>query len=85
MTISFPEKGGGMYTIRFQVGTKRAQFKGAPEASFGIMAGPDGVEVLGNELAIANARKTARQAGRNSHVIPLKIVSYEAKVEKIKD
>lgn len=85
MAVSFPEKGGGIFTIRFQVGTKRAQFKGAPGASFGVMAGPDGVEVLGDEKSIEAARAKAKEAGRNSHVIPLKFVSYEEKVEMVKD
>jgi len=85
MAVSFAEKGGGIFTLRFQVGTKRAQFKGAPGASFGVLAGPEGVEVLGDEKQIAAAQAKAKEAGRNSHVIPLKFVSYEEKVEKIKD
>jgi len=85
MAVSFPEKGGGIFTIRFQVGTKRAQFKGTPGASFGIMAGPEGVEVLGDEAQIATARAKAKEAGRNRHIIPLKLVSYEEKMETIKD
>ena len=85
MAVSFTEKSGGLFTIRFQVGTKRAQFKGQPGATFGVMAGPEGVQVLEDEARIAAARTKAKEAGQNDHVISLKFASYEEKVEKIKD
>jgi len=87
MAVSFPEKSGGLYSIRFQVGGKRREFKGKPEDSFWVMAGPDGVEVYREEekkkMEIACAK--AKEAGQNSHVIPLRFISYEERLEKVKD
>ena len=85
MAVSFPEKSGGLYSIRFQVGTKRREFKGKPEDSFWVMAGPDGVEVYREEEKMKEARAKAKEAGQNSHVIPLKFVSYEEKIGTEKD
>jgi len=85
MGVSFAEKSGGLFTIRFQVGSKRAQFKGKPGDSFWVLAGSDGVEVLSDEAKLATARSKAKDAGRSYHAIPLKFGSYEEKVEKIKD
>lgn len=87
MAVSFPEKSGGLYSIRFQVGIKRREFKGKPEDSFWVMAGPDGVEVYPEKekKKMDEARAKAKEAGQNNHVIPLKIVSYEEKVETVKD
>jgi len=85
MAVSFPEKSGGLYSIRFQVGTKRREFKGKPEDSFWVMAGPDGVEVYRDEEKMKEACAKAKEAGQNSHVIPLKFVSYEEKIGMEKD
>jgi len=85
MTVSFLEKSGGLFTIRFQAGSKRAQFKGAPGTDLWIQAGPEGVEVWTDPALMAAALARAKQAGRNAHVIPLRFVSYQDKVEKIKD
>lgn len=85
MAVSFPEKSGGLYTLRFQVGTKRREFKGKPGDSFWLMAGPDGVEVFSEQGKMKAARDKAKDSGQNSHVIPLKFASYEERVEKIKD
>jgi len=85
MGVSFAEKSGGLFTIRFQVGSKRAQFKGKPGDSFWVLAWADGVEVLGDEGKLATARNKAKDAGRGSHAIPLTFSTYEEKVEKIKD
>ena len=87
MAVSFPEKSGGIYAIRFQVGSKRREFKGKPEDSFWVLAGPDGVEVYREEekKKMEEARAKAKEAGQSSHVIPLKFVSYEEKVERVKD
>jgi hypothetical protein len=87
MALSFPEKSGGIYAIRFQVGTKRREFKGKPEDTFWVMAGPEGVEIYRQEekKKMEETRAKAKEAGLNSHVIPLKFVSYEEKVEKVKD
>jgi len=85
MAVSFPEKSGGLYSIRFQVGTKRREFKGKPEDSFWVMAGPDGVEVYREEDKMKEARAKAKEAGQNSHVIPLRFVSYKEKIGMEKD
>ena len=85
MAVSFPEKSGGLYSIRFQVGTKRREFKGKPEESFWVMAGPEGVEVYREEEKMKEARAKAKKAGQNSHVIPLKFVSYEERIGMEKD
>ena len=87
MAVSFPEKSGGLYSIRFQVGTKRREFKGKPGDNFWVMAGPDGVEIYREEEKgkMDEARSKAKEAGLNSHVIPLKFLSYQEKVEKVKD
>ena len=87
MALSFPEKSGGIYAIRFQVGAKRREFKGKPEDTFWVMAGPEGVEIYRQEekKKMEEARAKAKEGGLNGHVIPLKFVSYEEKVEKVKD
>jgi len=85
MAVSFPEKSGGLYSIRFQVGSKRREFKGKPGDSFWVMAGPDMVEIFSEEAKLAAARAKAKEAGQNSHAIPLTFVSYQEKVETIKD
>lgn len=85
MGVSFAEKSGGLFTIRFQVGPKRAQFKGKPGDSFWVLAWSDGVEVVGDEAKLATARSKAKEAGRSSHAIPLNFSSYEEKVEKVRD
>ena len=85
MAVSFPEKSGGLYSIRFQVGNKRREFKGKPEDSFWVMAGPEGVEVYREEEKMNEALAKAKGAGQNSHVIPLKFVSYEEKIGMEKD
>ena len=85
MAVSFPEKSGGLYSIRFQVGTKRREFKGRPEDFFWVVAGPNGVEVYREEVKMKEAQAKAKAAGQNSHMIPLKFVSYEEKVGMEKD
>ncbi len=85
MNLSFSEKSGGFYTIRFQIGTKRRDFKGQPGDRFWLMAGPQGVEVFSEEAKMKGARDKAREAGQNSHVIPLKFVSYLEKIEVVRD
>jgi len=85
MAVSFPEKSGGTFTIRFQVGSKRKEFKGKPGDSFWVMAGPDGVEILADEGKMTALRSKAKEAGQNHHVIPVQFVAYQEKLEKIKD
>ena len=85
MVLTFPEKSGGTYSIRLQVGGKRREFKGKPNDQFWVMAGPEAVEVFTEESKMVAARSKAQDGGQNSHVIPLKFISYEEKVEKVKD
>lgn len=85
MAVSFPEKSGGLYSIRFQVGNKRREFKGKPGDSFWVMAGPDMVEIFSEEAKMAAARAKAKEAGQNSHAIPVQFVSYQEKMENIRD
>jgi len=85
MVLTFPEKSGGTYSIRFQVGGKRREFKGKPNDEFWVMAGPDAIDVFSEESKMVAARAKAKEAGQNNHVIPLKFVSYKEKVEKVKD
>ena len=85
MAVSFPEKSGELFSVRFQVGNKRREFKGKPGDTFWVMAGPESVEVFSDEAKMKAARTKAQEVGQNSHVIPLKFGSYEEKVEKMKD
>lgn len=85
MAVSFPEKSGGLYSIRFQVGAKRREFKGKPKDTFWVMAGPDALEVFTSEEKMKAARAKARESGQNSHVIPIQFLSYEEKIEKVRD
>jgi len=85
MVVSFPEKSGGLYSVRFQNGAKRREFKGKVNDSFWLMAGPDTLEIFSEEAKMKAAQAKAKQAGQSTHVIPLKILSYSEKLEKIKD
>ena len=85
MIVSFPEKSGGFFTIRFQIGAKRKEFKGKAGDVFWVMAGPDGLEIFTEEGKVTVQRAKAKEAGQNQHAIPLKVVSYQEKIEKIKD
>lgn len=85
MAVSFPEKSGDLYTIRFQMGAKRREFKGKPGDPFWVMAGPDSIEVFSEESKMVAARGAAKEANQNQHVIPLKFISYKEKIEKVKD
>jgi len=85
MSVSFPEKSGGSFTLRFQVSSKRKEFKGKPGDLFWIMAGPEGLEIFTDQDKVEAFRAKAKGAGQNFHVIPIRIVSYLEKIEKIKD
>lgn len=85
MVVSFPEKSGGSYTLRFQMGPKRKEYKGKPGDSFWVMAGADLLEIYSDETKLEAARKKAADTGKNQHAIPLKIADYQEKLEKIKD
>jgi hypothetical protein len=85
MAVSFPEKSGGTYSVRFQVGKQRRNLRVKPGDSLWVMAGPEGVEVFAEETAMKAGREKAKGAGKNSHVIPVKVVSYEEKLEMEKD
>lgn len=85
MNVSFTEKSPPFFTIRFQVGGKRREFKGREKDSFWIKAGPEGVDIFTDKNKMEEARLKAQQEGKASHVIPMQFVSYHEKVEKIKD
>lgn len=85
LNLTFPEKSGGLFTIRLQVGAKRRDFKGRPGDRFWVMAGPEGVEVFPEESKMKAARDKAKGAGKNSHVIPFQFSSYQEKIEVIRD
>lgn len=85
MNVSFPEKGGGLFTIRFQVGAKRREFKGQPGDRFWVQAGPEGAEVYVEESKMKAAREKAKQAGKNHHVIPVLFSSYQERIQTIQD
>jgi len=85
MVVSFPEKSGGIFSIRFQVGPKRREFKGKPGDSFWVMASSDAVEIFTEKDKLDLARAKAKESAKNSHAIPLRFASYQEKVEKIKD
>lgn len=85
MLVTCPEKSGGFFTIRFQAGKKRAEFRGRPGESFWLIASPDILEVFLREDDWKQARTKAKEKGQGGHGIPLKFVSYEEKIQKIKD
>lgn len=85
MAVSFPEKSGGIYTVRFQVGSKRREFKGKVGDSFWLMAGTERLEIFTDEAKLSAARAKAKEASQNSHAIPLEIIGYQEKLERIKD
>lgn len=85
MAVSFSEKGGGTFTVRFQIGAKRKEFKGKPGDQFWIMAGADSLEIFSDEAKARAAQAKAKEGGLCEHVIPIKITGYLEKVEKVKD
>lgn len=85
MAVSFPEKSGGLYTVRFQIANRRKEFKGKPGDTFWLMASPDLLEVFPDEAKARLAQQKAKDSGQGEHVIPLQIAAYQEKVEKIKD
>lgn len=85
MAVSCPEKSGGFFTLRFQAGKKRQEFRGRPGEAFWLLASPDFLEVFANEKEWRAAREKAQAAGQGGHGIPLKFVSYRERIEKIKD
>jgi len=85
MAVSFPEKSGGLYTVRFQIANRRKEFKGKPGDSFWVLAGSENLEVFTDETKARQAQQKAKDAGQGGHLIPLQIEGYQEKVEKIKD
>jgi len=86
MKISFPEKfGGGISTVRFQVGPKRRELRVKPGDRVWVMAGPDNLEAFSDEPKMTAARQRAKDSGLNDHVIPIQILSYTEKIEKVRD
>lgn len=85
LSVTFPEKSGGILTIRFQTGAKRAEFKGKPGDLFWLMAGPGAVEVFFEEPKVKAAQARRKEASGLTHAIPIQMVSYQEKVEMVKD
>lgn len=85
LTITFPEKSGGTFAIRFQAGKKRQEFRGRPGDRFWILAGPDLMDIFSDEKTWQSACLKAKEAGRGGHGIPLQFDSYREKIEKIRD
>lgn len=92
MEVTFPEKSGGFFTVRFKVGSRRdgfkgkpGEFKGKPGETFWVLAGADKVDVIQEEAKVAPLVAKAKESGLGYHVIPVKIISYKEKLEKIKD
>lgn len=85
MSVSFSEKGGGLFTVRFLVGGRRAELKGKLGDSFWVMAGQDGVQLFSDKTKAIQAQVKMKSVGQNSHLIPIRISSYVENLEKIKD
>lgn len=85
MVVSFAEKSGGLFTLRFQVGARRGEFRGKPGDMFWVWVGPASIEVFSEEGKMKAAQSKAQEAGQSAHVIPLRFASYEEKLETIKD
>ena len=85
LAVSFPEKSGGLFTLRFQVGAKRREFKGKPGDKFWLMAGSDLLETFLNESEARASQKKTKEGGLHSHLIPLEIIAYEEKIESVQD
>ncbi|MEY2851628.1 MAG: hypothetical protein RL549_327 [Verrucomicrobiota bacterium] len=85
MSVSFSEKGGGLFTLRFLVGARRAELRGKPGDSFWIMAGQDGVQLFSDKAKAIEAQAKVKSTGQNSHLIPVRINSYVENLEKIRD
>lgn len=85
LKISFAEKSGGIYSIRFQTGSKPKEFKGKKGDVFWLMAGPDTLEGFTDEGKLNAAREKAKGSDLPHHAIPLRFADYEEKIEKVKD
>lgn len=85
MTLSFSEKSGGLFTVRLQLGTRRAEFKGKPGDSFWIMVGQEGIQIFSDKAKVVQAQAKVKSAGQNSHAIQVAIVSYVENLEKVKN
>lgn len=85
LAVTCPEKSGGFFTIRFQAGKRREEFRGRPGDSFWLLASPDLLKVFLNEKDWNKAREKARASGQGGHGIPLKFASYRQNIQKVKD
>lgn len=85
LSVTCPEKSGGFFTIRFQAGKRREEFRGRPGESFWLLASPDLLKVFLNEKEWNDARDKARASGQGGHGIPLKFSSYREKIQRVKD
>lgn len=85
LAVTCPEKSGGFFTIRFQAGKRREEFRGRPGESFWLLASPDLLKVFLNEKEWNDARDKARASGQGGHGIPVKFSSYREKIQRVKD
>lgn len=85
MSVTFPEKSGGILTLRLQVGTKRAEFKGKVGDRCWILAGPGSVEIFTDEQKATVAQAKRKDSGGGWHLIPVKMSRYQEKIEMVKD
>ena len=118
LMVSFDEKSGGVFTIRFELETppkpkdfkpgsaqpapqkpvgfsdrkeeapqpelpRKGEIKGKIGDMFWVMAGPDFVEVYSSESKLTAALARAKATGKNQHAIPIRIHSYQEKVEEM--
>ena len=82
LQISFVEKSGNSYTIRFQSAIAMRQFKGKPGDLFWVMAGPDKIEIFSDASKLGEAKEKADKAGTSNHAVPFQFVSYTEKIDK---
>jgi len=85
LSVTCPEKSGGFFTIRFQAGKRREEFRGRPGESFWLLASPDLLRVFVKEKEWQEARDKARASGQGGHGIPLKFSSYRENIQRVKD
>lgn len=85
MILTFPEKSIGLFTLRFQVGNKRAEFKGKAGDHFWILAGPGSIEIFADETKAISSRGKRKESNGWNHLVPVSIASYQEKIEMVKD
>jgi len=85
MAVTFTAKSGGTYTIRFQVDSRRGEIKAVPGREFWLLYESARIEILEDGKRAEEAARLTRDRGGSGHLIPLRFVSYEERIEKIRD